>query len=219
MISINLALISPFEIVFFFVDSVCLMLNNLESRLMSSNIDAVQQPFFLFRIDVIRIKFYLLSFELETNKKPCVSSSFFALFLVTSDHFEGGTMTQQLHTGSDRSIDGNQSHQTNNDELRISTMFAAASTPRSAATTTDQYHHKETIWRVIIDVISLIIRKSIDDSLFLHFSTQRSGFYFQFWSQQSFRIMLLNLLLEVFFALIRRFNIPTEKIRFQRTLL
>ena len=37
-------------------------------------------------------------------------------------------------------------------------MFASENIPRmSQPTTTDRYHHRETIWRILIDAISLII--------------------------------------------------------------
>ena len=90
---------------------------------------------------------------------------FFLFFFFVFDIAFYVGMAKQLYTGNEQSI-GNQSHQTH-DEPREANMYAAAAAaavpmPRAnPSTTTDQYHHRETIWRVLIDAISLIIRKSI----------------------------------------------------------
>ncbi|CAF1130194.1 unnamed protein product [Rotaria sordida] len=57
--------------------------------------------------------------------------------------------TISLNTGNDQ----------NQEEEHESGMFAVHLPPRinQGAVATDQYHHNETIWRVILDVISLII--------------------------------------------------------------
>jgi len=57
----------------------------------------------------------------------------------------------------------NKQHLINNNTKQYSTqnttMIMTLPESGTPPTTTDQYHHKETIWRILIDIISLIICK------------------------------------------------------------
>jgi hypothetical protein len=49
----------------------------------------------------------------------------------------------------------------NSKQVQEPNMLASQLPPRrnSSSVATDQYHHKETIWRILLDIISLIICK------------------------------------------------------------
>lgn len=71
-------------------------------------------------------------------------------------------MVRQLYTGS-QPPNNDQSYRINNQfdgEILRSDMLAMGNMNMGRGpppTTTDQYQHRETIWRVLVDIVSLII--------------------------------------------------------------
>jgi hypothetical protein len=67
---------------------------------------------------------------------------------------------RQEHNYPPRTFKPTTIHNTNAQRSANSMMLSREIDPTaSASTTTDQYHHTETIWRIVIDAISLLICK------------------------------------------------------------